>query len=168
VVGFQSNFTAVSGQGGLGVLTRIHGNLNSDKYCEVLQEIFPVIIDEFLDNDFIFMHDRHPAHTSARTREFLQEEYPGIAERMLDWPPKGADLNPIENIWSLLVYGVSQLSRLFGIPTNADQLFEYTEIIWSAIRDQNLHINYIQSMPTRMNGCFENIGDGLTIYLMYK
>jgi hypothetical protein len=103
----------VSGQGGLGVLTRIRGNLNSDKYREVLREIFPVIIDEFPDDDFIFMHDRHPAHTSARTREFLQEKYPEIVERMLDWRPKGADLNPIENIWSLLVHGVSQLSRLF-------------------------------------------------------
>ena len=59
---------------------------------------------------------------------------------MLDWPPKGADMNPIENIWSLLVFGVSGLSRLFGIPTNADQLFEYAEAIWMHIRDQNLHL----------------------------
>jgi hypothetical protein len=42
-----------SGHGHLGTLTRMHENLNLDKYCEELREIFPVIIDEFPDNDHV-------------------------------------------------------------------------------------------------------------------
>jgi hypothetical protein len=37
----------------------------------------------------MLIHDRHPAHISDRTRQFLQEEHPEIAKRMLDWRPKG-------------------------------------------------------------------------------
>ena len=62
----------VSGECDIGVLTLIRGNLNSEKYCDILSEIFPVINDEFPENDFVFMHDRHPAHTSKKPGNFFK------------------------------------------------------------------------------------------------
>jgi len=91
-----------SGNGGLGILSCV-GRLNTDNYIELLEAtVFPVIRDEFPEHNFHFMHDRAPAHTSNRTLNFIRDEFPEINDLMLSWPPKGADLNIIENIWSLL------------------------------------------------------------------
>lgn len=93
------------------------GRLTSENYIDLLEDhVFPVLFGEFPENNFLLMHDRAPAHTSLWTRHFLQTEYPDVAAQMLPWPPKGADLNPIENIWAILAYGVSQLMRMFGPP----------------------------------------------------
>ena len=47
-----------------------------------------------------FVQDLSPIHTSNLVREWF-EEHPEF--ELIPWPPKGADLNPIENVWSEMV-----------------------------------------------------------------
>jgi hypothetical protein len=76
----------------------------------------------------------------------------------LPWPPKGADLNIIENLWSMLAYGVSQMMRMFGIPRNRDELWEIVIAIRNAIRDSGVIESLVNSMPTRIHDCINLMG----------
>jgi hypothetical protein len=133
--------------------------LNTGNYVVLLRsEVFPVIEGEYPDNYFYFMHDRAPAHTSNLTREFIREVFLVFHDRLLPRPPKGADLNIIENLWSMLAYGVSQMMRMFGIPQNRDELWEIVIAIWNAKRSSGVIESLNNSMPARIHDCINLMG----------
>ena len=47
----------------------------------------------------IYQQDNAPIHKSASIRQWLEEN--GID--VMEWPPCSSDLNPIENLWGILV-----------------------------------------------------------------
>ncbi len=52
----------------------------------------------FKDAHFIFQQDLAPAHTAKSTKSWLNNHGVGV----LDWPANSPDLNPTENIWSIV------------------------------------------------------------------
>ena len=58
---------------GVGKLVKIDGNLNSQKYTEVLQKGLFETIDHYklMLDKMIFMHDNAPIHSSKHTKEWL-------------------------------------------------------------------------------------------------
>ena len=51
---------------------------------------------------YTFYHDRLPAHTSAETTQWLRDHK--VRAKLL--PPRPVDINPIENLWSIVTYEV--------------------------------------------------------------
>lgn len=131
---------------GLGPLVRIEGSFTGARYCEILTEhLIPYVLDgPFQDGCYLLQHDRSPVH-KARTVSALLERC-GVPQ--LPWPPNGADLNPIENIWGLLKKTLAS-RRLCG--GTAEQLWLAVKEEWEALRGRpEIVAALYDSMPRRV------------------
>ena len=66
------------------------------------------------------MHDNAPSHAARNTSTALAAM--GIkGEKLMVWPPSSPDLNPTENLWSILKQKIYEGGRQF---TSKQQLWE--------------------------------------------
>lgn len=75
----------------LGTLCRIQGNINAQKYIDILD----THIRNFPPNNYVFQDDIAPLH-----RARVVEEYKHANNiRSLVWPAQSPEINIIENCW---------------------------------------------------------------------
>lgn len=87
----------------MGELTPIHGKFTAVRYAEILDEVLLLSLRAYglLDDGVVyFVQDRCPIHMSRIIREWFTD-HPEIEP--LNWPAKGCDMNPIENICGNMV-----------------------------------------------------------------
>lgn len=128
----------------------IDGSINSSKYQSVLGRYLLPFMDSQMHRDCIFQQDNARPHTAKATKEWIERE--GIV--CLDWPAYSPDLNPIENLWGILVRGVFSNGRQF------DEIEELKKAIleaWDSIEPSILQ-NLILSMKQRMFSVMVNQG----------
>ena len=101
------------------------------------------------DNFFIFQHDNDPKHTATLTKQWFTTN----EVFKLDWPSQSPDLNPIENLWSLL-----DRSLVNRAPQNEQQLFQCLKDGWNALPKSYLQ-DLIESMPRRCQAVIESKGN---------
>lgn len=113
--------------------------LDSKYYTEVILEQF--IFEHFRRHDYlVFQQDLSSIHMSKKTLHWLESRN---VSWMDDWPPKGPDMNPVENVWAELV------RRIRNNPTNREQLWENVHAAFNEL-DHTYFNNLIISMPRRM------------------
>lgn len=109
---------------GPGAIHRIDGNLTGQKYVDILDNVLlPTAWARFGLGPIYFVQDRSPIHTSRVVADWFAE-HPEFV--LLPWPPKGADLNPIENLWSEMVRDMNAQHV-----TTSNQLWDIVDDAWS-------------------------------------
>uniref|UniRef100_H3GUW3 Tc1-like transposase DDE domain-containing protein n=1 Tax=Phytophthora ramorum TaxID=164328 RepID=H3GUW3_PHYRM len=96
--------------------------------------------------DYIYQQDNASIHRSKFTTAFFEEE----DIRVLDWPVRSPDLNPIENVWAMMDQIVYHNGKQY------DSVAELTAAIYAAWETVDLTYlrKLIDSMPRR---CIEVI-----------
>ena len=130
-------------------LESVSTHINSEEYCHVLEAS---LLSQRPTRSHVLYHDQHTAHRSARTRGWMQQH--GIEARL--FPPKAADLNPIENVWAILMRRVYADSKTYD---SAALLLAAVEDAWASFRaDRGLRDRLARSMPRRLEQVIERKG----------
>ncbi len=102
----------------------------------------------FKNADFVFQQDLAPAHTVKSTKSWLSDCGVGV----LDCPANSPDLNPKENLWSIVKRKMRNKR-----PKNADKLKATVKETWASITPQQCH-KLISSMSRRIEAVIKAKG----------
>jgi hypothetical protein len=116
--------------------------MNKECYQDILREqLLPTIQEQFGDEQCLFQDDGVPRHKAKVINKWLREQKIDI---LGPWPGNSPDLNPIENLWSILKRRVDKQN-----PTNSNKLQALIMQEWAAI-SQDVAQKLIDSMPGRI------------------
>lgn len=127
----------------------IRGNMDKEMYRGILQGYLEPFVAQRAPKKWIFQQDNNPKHCSKLLKQYFEEKKITV----LDWPSCSPDLNPIENIWSILKRRVEERN-----PTTVDELEQIAKEEWVQIPDQFIQ-NSILSMEKRINELLDAKGN---------
>lgn len=127
-------------------LSTIPGTLNSEGYQQVLRDHFL----PFKGPNESLMQDNASVHTSASTKRWLNSSNVD----MVEWPSRSPDLNPIENVWGILVRRVYAEGKQYE---NLRELQNAIEVCWQDMRAEEIQ-NLTNSMCNRIFTCIRRNG----------
>lgn len=126
------------------------GKITSDSYVETLQTKFLRSYKRWKKKNpnLFFMQDNAPAHRAKNTLQWLENH--GVS--VLSWPPYSPDLNPLENIWAMMVQLVARES-----PKKRDDLVKSIQRAWDSI-SQTVVDRLVLGFTDRVKTCIDNEG----------
>ena len=130
---FKPGFMSISVWGPFAVrgstpLVLIVGTLNQQKYIEILKSYVLPFKNAYHSesNDFIYQHDGCVSHRAKSVSLFLKQNNVYVLPRSAQSP----DLNPIENVWSIMK---NRLRVQHTYPSTPDALFKELNKIWNEL-----------------------------------
>ena len=125
--------------------------------ARVIVSLYEAFLPTILQPGDIFMQDNASVHTARITRAILQSM--GVSTMI--WPPYSPDLNPIENLWSLMK---AEIYKLYPDLEQADDteetlyyLIEAAKEAWHEI-DSTILYNLSVTMPHRVQAVIDADG----------
>lgn len=131
----------------------ISTRMNSEMYCQLLEEVLIPFAENEMDENMIFQQDNASCHASVATKDFL--DFHNIP--VLEWPACSPDLNPIENVWGLLSRKVYCQGRKYD---TVKELKLAIQDEWSKL-DPNELKSFITSMPKRLQEVISKKGNAI-------
>lgn len=141
-----------SGKGGRGSLYFLPAGatMNSERYVHVLEEkLFPWMA---MHKATKFLQDGAPCHKSRRSMAVLKQKEKEFS--VMDWPGNSPDLNPIENVWSVMKAKLKNDHSITSLP----KLIKAIKIMWVSDMSKELFRKLARSMPRRLQKVIEAKG----------
>jgi hypothetical protein len=129
---------------GPGYMTKIDSILDKDLYKQILETDLVESMGwyGYEARKVIFQHDNDPKHTSKLVKEYLEDQ----DFTTMVWPAQSPDLNPIENIWSLVKL---RLFRNYDAPPKGiHDLWDRIQEVWNSLTLEDCR-KVIDTMPKR-------------------
>ena len=123
--------------------------MNSDQYINVLDKCLMPTIEKLQTDEFIFQDDNAPCHRSKKVNEWIN--WKNI--NRMDWPAQSPDLNPIENLWSILKMKIKKSN-----PSNKNELIKTIKDTWKNEISKDLIESLALSMKNRIHKVLEAKG----------
>lgn len=106
--GLEQMFWAAFGESACTGLVPLDGDPESQ--CggitgSIIESLYQSFLPDFLQPGDIFMHDNAPVHIAHVVQNALEE----LGIEVMAWPPHSPNLNPIENLWSLMKQTIYEL-----------------------------------------------------------
>ena len=120
----------------------IDTRMNASKYTQLLTQHLLPHMRSSESNLEIFQQDNAPCHRAQSTMRWFSDH--GII--VMDWPSRSPDLNPIENLWGILVRAVYADGRQFS---TVAELRDAIKLAWDDIDLETLQ-KLSNSMKNRM------------------
>lgn len=120
------------------------GDLKAPDYQHILQQALVPAAAEWFGNEtegWELQQDRATCHTAKSTMHFLEHNDIAVVE---GWPPKGDDINPMENLWATLDEWLD--NKKFN---NLESMRRAVQAVWKKV-DNQLLSNLINSVPDRL------------------
>jgi hypothetical protein len=118
-------------------------------YVKLLDnELRPSIAKLFGHNNMIFQQDNDPKHTSKVARDYFE----AYDYNVLEWRNQSPDLNPIQNLWSIL-----DQKLMHRRPNTEEQLFDLIKTQWNNLSVDILN-TLVESMPNRCQAVIDARG----------
>ena len=114
-------------------------NFNSIAYCNVINECLTKTADLLYPDGWKLHEDNSSIHKSKLSVSYKEER----PFRCIDWPSCSPDLNPIENLWTVLKKRI--LNRP---PKTIEDVKNYVDIEWGTF-DPEFIVNFTKSMRKR-------------------
>lgn len=136
---------------GVGALHIVEGNMNAEKYRNVMKDhllpTIPALSTEY--GEFIFQQDGATCHTARSTMAwFVENNVP-----VLSWPSGSPDLSPIETLWGKMKRFLKKNPR----STKAELIVALKEI-WALITAEFCK-KLVQTMPQRIDAVIKQKGN---------
>ncbi|GFX37431.1 transposable element Tcb1 transposase [Trichonephila clavipes] len=128
---------------------RLAGNLNSQRY---ISEVLEPVVLPYLQGlaTAIFQQDNARPHVARIVQRF----FVNYQIELLPWPARSPDLSLIENMWSMVVQRLTQITSPAATP---DQLWQRVEAAWSAVPQEHIQ-SLFESMSRRVAAVISNNG----------
>ena len=118
-------------------LVFIDGRMDSAKYIQMIKDDMLPLLKE----GEIFQQDNAPIHVSQLSKQFFNDN----KVQLLGWPALSPDINPIENLWAIMVRQVYGQGKQY---LNKTELKTALKAAWENIAASTME-SLVNSMPKR-------------------